>query len=114
MRKTQIVHNRHAWRCHRTRAALDADQGVLLLTVEQLAARLAGGFVRPVDSDDFKVSVGVAVRQPLGELDPIKLLPGFQRAAANTLAKAWSAGLSLGEESRFAADGGTKAVSPNS
>jgi hypothetical protein len=51
----------------------------------------------------------VAVRQPLGELDPIKLLPGFQRAAANTLAKAWSAGLSLGEESRFAADGGTKA-----
>ncbi len=47
--------------------------------------------------------------QPLGELDAIKLLPGFQRAAANTLAKAWSAGLSLSEESGSATDAGTKA-----
>ena len=46
--------------------------------------------------------------QPLGELDAIKQLPGFQRAAANTLAKAWSAGLSLGEESGAATDVGTK------
>ncbi len=54
MHKTLVVHNRHAWRCHRTRAALDAAQGVLLLTIEQLAARLAGGFLRPIDSDAFK------------------------------------------------------------
>ena len=106
--KTLVVHNRHAWRCHRTQAALDAAQGLLPLTIEQLTARLAGGFVRPVDSDAFKAAVGVAVTQPLGELDAIKQLPGFQRAAANTLAKAWSAGLSLDEEAASATDTGTK------
>ncbi len=100
MHKTLVVHNRYAWRCHRTRAALDAAQGILLLTIDQLAARLAGGFVRPVDSDALKVAVGAAVMQQLGELDAIKQLPGFQRAAANTLAKAWTSGLSLGDESR--------------
>lgn len=109
MHKTLVVHNRHAWRSHRTRAALDAAQGDLLLTIEQLAARLAGGFLRPVDSDAFKAAVGAAIMQPLGELDSIKELPGFQRAAANTLAKAWSAGLSLAEESASAIDAGTKA-----
>ena len=109
MRKTLVLHNCHAWRCHRTRAALDADQGVQLLTIEQLAARLAGGFIRPIDPDAFKAAVGVAVLQPLGDLDAIKELPGFQRAAAATLAKVWSAGLSLGDESGAAKDADTKA-----
>jgi hypothetical protein len=35
---------------------------------------------------------------PLGELDQIKHLPGFQRAAAGSLSQAWSAGLDLADE----------------
>ena len=110
MHKTLVVHNRHAWRCHRTRSALNANtaQGVRLLTIEQLAARLAGGFLRPVDSDAVKAAVGVAIKKPLGELDAIKQLAGFQRAAATTLGKTWSAGLSLAKESASATDTGTK------
>ncbi len=109
MLETLVVHNRHAWRCHRTRAAVTSAQGVQLLTIEQLAARLAGGFFRPIDSDGFKAAIGAALVQPLGDLDAIKQLPGFQRAAAATLTKAWSAGLNLSEESEAVNDAGTKA-----
>ena len=109
MHKTLVVHNRYAWRSYRTRAALDGSQGVVLLTIEQLAARLAGGFLQPIDSDDLKTAVASAVSQPLGELDAIKNLPGFQRAAAVSLAKAWSAGLSLEQEADSAVDPTAKA-----
>src|ERR1019366_3664809 len=43
--------------------------------------------------------------KPLGELDAIKGLPGFQRAATATLAQAWAAGLDLTEEMTAARDG---------
>ena len=45
-----------------------------------------------------------AVTEPLGELDGIKDLPGFQRAAAASLVKAWRAGLALAEEANTAGD----------
>jgi hypothetical protein len=102
MHKTLVVHNRYAWRSHRTQAAIESEQGVVLLTIEQLAARLAGGFLQPIDADDLKTAVADAVVHPLGELDAIKDLPGFQRAAATSLAKAWSAGLSLEQEANSA------------
>ena len=93
MRKTLVVHNRFAWRSYRTRAALGAEQGLQLFTIDQMAARLAGGFQQPVDQEDFKAAVAAALTGPLGELEVIKTLPGFQRAAAASLAKAWSAAL---------------------
>ncbi len=77
---------------------MTGDQGLLIVTMEQLAARLAGGFFRPVNPDDLKTAVREAVDEPLGELDEIKNLPGFQRAAAASLSKAWRAGLRLDEE----------------
>ena len=95
MRETLVVHNRHASRSYRTRAALPARQGLQLLTIEQLAARLAGGFIQPIDPDDFNDAVAAALTVPMGELDAIKALPGFRRAAASSLAKAWSAGMNL-------------------
>ena len=109
MHKTLVVHNRYAWCSYRTHAAIDGSQGVVLLTIEQLAARLAGGFLQPIDSDDLKTAVATAVSQPLGELDAIKELPGFQRAVASSLAKAWAAGLSLQEEADSAVDDTAKA-----
>lgn len=102
MRKTLVVHNRFAWRSYRTRAALGAEQGLQLFTIDQMAARLAGGFLQPVDQEDFKAAVAAALTGPLGELEVIKALPGFQRAAAASLAKAWSAGLALSDEAKSA------------
>jgi hypothetical protein len=105
MRKTLVVHSRYAWRCYRTRAALAGEQGLQLFTIEQMAARLAGGFLQPIDHDECNAAVAAALGAlPLGELDDIKVLPGFQRAASEALAKAWAAGINLEEESRAATD----------
>ncbi len=108
MLKTVVVHNRYAWRTYRTQAALDGAHGTLLLTIDQLTARLAGGFLRPIDPDEFKIAVAAAVGQPLGALDAIKELPGFPRAVTTTLDKVWAAGLSLDEESQSTANATAK------
>ena len=73
--------------------------------MEQLAARLAGGFLEPIDGDALSAAVAAALTKPLGELDAIKALPGFRRAAAATLAQAWAAGLDLTDEMTAARDG---------
>ena len=109
IRKTLVVHTRYAWRSHRTKAAIDGEQGLLIVTIEQLVARLAGGFLQPIDADDLKIAVAAAVAVPLGEFDTIKTLPGFQRAAAASLSKAWSAGLMLADEAVAATDAAAKA-----
>lgn len=95
-----MVHNRYARRWHQTQAAIEGEQGLLIVTIEELAARLAGGFLRSIRTDTLKVTVAEAVARPLGELDRIKKLPGFQRAAAASLSKAWSAGLTLDEKGK--------------
>lgn len=105
LRQTVVVHNRNAWRTHRTQAAIDAQLGLQLYTMEQLAARLAGGFLEPIDGDELNAAVAAALVTRLGDLDAIKGLPGFQRAAATTLSQAWVAGLDLTEEMAAASDG---------
>ena len=109
MRKTLVVHNRYAWRSFRTGAALNAEQGLQLFTIEQLAARLAGGFFQPINHDDLSAAVAAALTEPMGDLDAIKSFPGFQRAASASLTKAWSAGLDLQAESKAATDATAKA-----
>ena len=52
--RTLVVHSRYAWRSHRTQAAIDGEQGLLIVTLEQLVARLAGGFLQAITSDDLK------------------------------------------------------------
>ena len=105
LRQTIIVHDRNAWRTHRTQAAIDAQQGLQLCTMEQLAARLAGGFLQPIDDDALNLALAAALVTPLGDLDAIKALPGFQRAAAATLGQAWTAGLDLTAEMAAASTG---------
>jgi len=95
VRRTIVVHNRHALRIERARAAQAGGAGLTLLTIEHLASRLAGGFLQPISSDALLNVLPEALEHPLGELDEIKRLPGFQRAAAATLRKAWSAGIDL-------------------
>ena len=101
---TIVVPNRNAWLHCRAQAAFGGKCGLKLLTIDQLAARLAGGFLQPIDSDHLAIAVAEAINLPLGELDAIKALPGFQRAAARSLSKAWSAGLSLAHETTSAKD----------
>jgi hypothetical protein len=87
-----IVYSPLAWRSLRGEAAKQGRHGLQVLYIEQLAARLAGGFLRPIDSDALKAAIAKAITIDLGELNRIKDLPGFPRAAAAALSKAWTAG----------------------
>ena len=96
LRCTIVVHTRLAGHMARVQAALAGNNGTQILTMGQLAARLAGGLLRPIDPDDLKIAVRESLANvQLGELEPIKDLPGMVRAAAGTLEKVWSAGIDL-------------------
>src|SRR3546814_18348352 len=70
--------------------------GLQILSFEQLAVRLAGGFTRPIDDESLRSAIqAVLPETPLGELDDIKLLPGMVDAAAATLHKVWRSGIDL-------------------
>jgi hypothetical protein len=49
MRETIIIHSRLAWRQARGVAAGAKQHGLQALSIEQLTARLAGGFLKPID-----------------------------------------------------------------
>jgi len=63
-------------------AAIERQHGLQALAIEHLAARLAGGFLQPINSDSLKEAIGGAIAMDLGEFNDIKTLPGFPRAAA--------------------------------
>jgi hypothetical protein len=66
------------------------------MTMEQLAARLAGGFVTGIPPEALRDAIQASLSDTdLSELDGIKNLPGFVGAAADTLHKAWRAGVNL-------------------
>jgi len=95
-RHTIVTQGRLAMRELRLRAARGRRQGWQVLDIEQLAARLAGGFIRPLDDDTLRAAIQAALPvTALGELDGIKALPGMVSAAADTLRKAWRAGIDL-------------------
>ena len=95
-RRTAIAHSRLAMREQRLAAARERRHGLQVMTFEQLAARLAGGFSRPIDDDALREAIGsVLPHTGLGEMDGIKALPGMVNAAADTLRKAWRAGIDL-------------------
>lgn len=95
-RHTVVTHGRLAMRELRLKAAREGRHGLQVMTFEQLAARLAGGLSRPVDDESLRGALQVALPETaLGELDSTKELPGMLGAAADTLRKAWRAGLDL-------------------
>ena len=66
------------------------------MTMGQLAARLAGGFLQPIDPENLQDATRVALASSsLGELEVIKRLPGMVRAAVSTLDKVWRADINL-------------------
>src|SRR5665213_387046 len=96
MRSTIIVPNSWAATCHRLEAAGAGIVGRRVLAIEHAVARLAGGFLEPVN----RVAVLDAVRVALDkacpqEFENAKDLPGLVRAVASSLLKAWNAGIKL-------------------
>lgn len=95
-RKTVVAHGRLAMREIRLRAARNRQHGLQAMTFEYLAATLVGGFANPIDNESLRAAIQQALPETeLGELDGIKQLPGMVDAAADTLHKAWRAGLDL-------------------
>ncbi len=95
-RRTVVTQGRLAVNAILLQAARDRAHGLQVLTFEQLAARLAGGFTRPIDTETLLAAVREALASTaLGELDEIKSLPGMLQASAQSLRKAWLAGIDL-------------------
>lgn len=96
MRRTIVVHTRLAGHMARVGAARRGEHGVQILTMGQLASRLAGGFLQPIDGDELQNAVREALfAGDLGDLDAIKDLPGMVRAVIDTLDKVWRAAIDL-------------------
>ena len=95
-RSTLIVHGRFAMRERRLAAARDGRHGLQVMSFEQAAVRLAGGFARPIDDESLRATIQkVLPAMPMGELESIKSLPGMIDATADTLHKTWRAGINL-------------------
>jgi hypothetical protein len=95
-RRTIVAHGRLAMREVRLDAARDNRHGLQVMSFEQLAVRLAGGFARPIDDESLRTAIqAVLPTTSLGELESIKMLPGMVDASAETLYKAWRAGVDL-------------------
>ncbi len=95
-RHTIIAHSLLRMRELRLEAARGRRHGLQIMSFERLAAGLAGGLAQPVDDDALREAITVVLpKTALGELDGIKGLPGMVGAAADTLRKAWRAGVDL-------------------
>jgi hypothetical protein len=98
-RQTIVVHTRLAGHMARVEAARNCQSGVQIMTMAQLASRLAGGFLQPIDPDALRDAVRETLPTiNLGELEPLRNLPGMVRAVVGTLDKLWRAGIDLSGE----------------
>ena len=71
-RRTVIVHTKLAGHVARVAAARAGENGVQIMTMGQLAARLAGGFLRPIDPEALRDALRKALPVvAIGELEPI-------------------------------------------
>lgn len=99
-RSTLIVYGRLAMREARLEAARSGRHGLQVMSFEQAAVRLAGGFASAIDEESLRAAIQTVLPEtPMGELENIKMLPGMIGAAADTLHKAWRAGIDLASRS---------------
>jgi hypothetical protein len=79
-------------------AARRRQHGLQIMSFEQLAVRLVGGFAKAIDNESLRAAIKVVLpTTSLGELDGIKMLPGMVDAAGDTLRKVWRSGIDLAE-----------------
>jgi hypothetical protein len=81
----------------RAAAAREGALGLQIMTPSLLAARLAGGLLRPASRESIEVGIRSALseRDSLEDIAPISGLPGTTRAVLRTLRRVWRAGLHL-------------------
>ena len=88
--------------------ARQGRHGTNVTSIEGLAARLAGGFLRGIDRDALHDAVADAVREMpesnLADLSAIAGLPGLPGALSETLAKAWAADIDLASRAQATGD----------
>jgi hypothetical protein len=93
-RRTVVVHTILADHMSRVEAARRNEVGVRVMTMGQLAARLAGGLLQLVDLDVLRESIREELSGiEMGEFEPIKNLPGMPAALTAAFDKAWRAGV---------------------
>ena len=99
MRRTVIVETGMAANAERLQAARDGKIGLQVMMPQQLACRLAGGFLTAIDADALAGAATEALSATppsnLGDLASIADLPGLPATLASTLTKAWQADLDL-------------------
>ena len=99
MRRTVIVNTGMAANAIRLQSARAGAIGVQVMTPQQVACRLAGGFTTAIDPDTLAGAVAAAIRATpqaeLGDLVTIADLPGLPATLASTLTKVWHADLDL-------------------
>ena len=95
-RRVIVVEGPLAFRMRRVQAARDGDLGLEILTIPQLAARLAGGFSSPADEEVLYPAISQALAEEgLIDLAPVAALPGMVRAVTQTLRRIWRADFNL-------------------
>jgi len=98
-RRTIVVAGGAAADAARLAHARQGAHGAQVVSVEGLAARLAGGFLAGIDADTLAGAVTAAVSEAsteaLGDLGAVAALPGLPSALGATLSKAWAAGLDV-------------------
>jgi hypothetical protein len=96
IRRVLLVDGPLAFRMERFEAAKANEVGLEVLTLPQLASRLAGGFRRLADRETLTTGVARALQDGgFAQLDHVRGLPGMVRAALQTLERAWAADIDL-------------------
>jgi hypothetical protein len=93
-RRTSIVQGALAFGMRRWRAAQANECGVQILTLPQLAACLAGGFLRPALDAEIEPAIQEALKTGgFQDLEAVRHLPGMTRAVLRTWlhARCWGA-----------------------
>ncbi len=94
LKSTVIVNGRLAINTERYATAIRNEDARQVMAIEHVAARLAGGMLQMIDILTLRQLVAEVVQDiDLGELNAIKTLPGFAKAAAASLMKFWMSGL---------------------
>jgi hypothetical protein len=95
--RTTLVHGPLAYAMRRAEAARGHEIGLQILTPSQLAARLAGGLLRPASRTSIEEGIRAALRQRgrLLDIAPISDFPGMTRALSRTLRSIWRSGYDL-------------------
>lgn len=98
MRRTVIVQGRLAFAAHRAAAARDGENGLQIMTLTQLAARLAGGFLHQVTGEELEFAIARALDAGgFEDIETVRHLPGMTRAVARTLRAVWNTDFRLAD-----------------